>query len=231
MTNRRQTLVVPPRQYEAIGHLAALGADRVEKLGNLSAAEAISLDLEGLSRRMSETIQTPAHISGAIIGLLMSLNDVRADRNEDPESFVRGLTVALTEQATQDWKDKHLKDWEAISQRIPSLLRPNGFFSLFRKAYELALNHPATVASLQILSDVRPLYDDAAENIRALVLSHVLALRIQEGSDVRILHVTLDAGDVRKLASELARAAQKEKTLEQRASTWGIPVIQFDSET
>jgi hypothetical protein len=228
MENKRPPLVVPTKYYEALGHLAALGPDAVEQLSALAEAESISVDVEEVASRFSRSLKTSNEKVLSIFGFLMSLNELRWERAQDPVSLEKELTAAIVEQAEPGWKDRYLEMWRAVSHKLPAFLMPNGFFSLLRKAYDLALNRHSLVLSLQILSDARPLYDEDADALKALVLSHTLTFRVQQGSDRQALHITLDAADMQRLSQELDRAIKKEATLKKRAGEWGVPVIQLN---
>lgn len=228
MENKRPPLVVPTKYYEALGHLAELGPEAVERLSALARDESITVDVEGVATRFSRSLKTSSDKMLSIFGLLMSLNELRWEREQDPASLEKDLSAAIVEQADRGWKDKHLEMWRAVSHNLTAFLVPNGFFSLLRKAYDLALNRHSLVLSLQILSDARPLYDEDADSLKALVFSHTLTFRVQNGNDRQALHITLDAADMQRLSQELDRAAKKEATLKERAGEWGVPIIQLN---
>lgn len=228
MQDTRPPLVVPDKYYEAIGHLATLGPDAVGRLSALANDEPLTIDVADVAARFSKSLSTSSETMLAIFGLLMSLNELRWERQQSPESLENDITAAIEEQGKPEWKAMYFEGWKTVAPQTVRLLLPNGFFSLLRKAYDLALNRQSLVGGLQILTDARPLFDESASSLRAFVLSHALILRVHEGPERRALHITLDAADMERLRGELERATTKEATLRRRASECNIPIIQLN---
>ena len=91
---------------------------------------------------------------------------------------------------------------------------------------ELSYEHPNIYQNGRILTDLRPLFSDNADEIEAAVVTHTLRLQFDSLQGRHEICIVLDDTDVRDLAVQCQRAVAKGLTVQKLMSTKaGIPTI------
>jgi hypothetical protein len=117
------------------------------------------------------------------------------------------------------------KKWDRLAPVLEPLLDPSGKFALLSKAFELLMERPALTAGVKVITDLRPVFDDEADGVRAMLLTSTLVLEYQEGKRRQRLHLTLDMEDLRNLKLQIERAEKKARVLEESLAEKGAIVL------
>ena len=75
------------------------------------------------------------------------------------------------------------------------------------------------------MTELRPVYDDDAASIKAVVLTSTLVIDYVEGGEHNRLHLTVDQEDLRALQGQLDRAEKKAQVLEKEVSQLHVPIL------
>jgi len=93
---------------------------------------------------------------------------------------------------------------------------------LLQKARTLQYAYEHLLRSARILTDVRPVYDDDADEILGGVVTHSLVIEYTEGGRHHHSYFALDTQDVGRLKQQCERAERKAATTEAMLkSIWG----------
>ena len=126
--------------------------------------------------------------------------------------FINLMTEAFRAKANTEQEKEEFRLWEQkkgpICAAIDSL-RPDDVFLLSEKAGRISFAHQNIFKDAQILTDLRPIFNEAATSIVQAVVTHALYLEYYDGTETRRLELTLDATDAAHLKRLCTRAEQK----------------------
>jgi hypothetical protein len=226
MAEQLPTIRIPEQSYEGFAKLGALGPEGVGRLDDKLKGQPITLDLDALTKRLAVDLGVPsAELESVLYEVLIPLHTVRQRFALTPEQLVQVVTESLERHGQEEWKRDHLPRWRAVAGAITPLFAPDNFLAVVSKALLLLGNRPATLANLQILSELRPVYDEAATTMKALVLTNTLVIQYKEGDQEKALHLSLGLDDLRMMDRELKRTHQKNGLAIKHAGQWGIPLL------
>ena len=135
------------------------------------------------------------------------------------------LTAEIEGQARQEWRDANLEKWHTVLTPMAALLAPDSYFSALGKSIQLLANHPTLVTNFKILTELRPVYDEAVKRTRAMPLTNTLVIDYLVEGQMRAIHLTVDQEDLRALREQLERAGTKNRLLVAEAEKHGSEVI------
>jgi hypothetical protein len=104
-----------------------------------------------------------------------------------------------------------LEGWDRISPLFNEILASPAIRTTV-KSLELLYDYANFVQSSNVITDVRPVFDDEAEHVIGAIISFTLRLSYQNGNSVHSLSVAMDAEDVGKLQNQCRRALKKAET-------------------
>ena len=161
---------------------------------------------------------------------LSSLRGLMARNGFSVEELLLAVDASIERYALDAWKNKSYPKWKAAREPIAAALRsiPNDSpILIYQKTKELTYAHQFVLTEVNVITDLRPVFDQNAEQVLALVLTHVLMISYQDGSDSRRIEFALDATDMLKL-QRAAERAQKKTALLRKATgeirTWPLLV-------
>lgn len=228
---------IPPSGYDAIATLVGLGVESVKKLAALVSAKrgvAHSPNLTGVVRGWAKELGVSERaLSEAIVGALIPANGARLAMQMTPEDFTEAFAESVKEGAKKlgsKWKKSHSDAWPQIAAALAPMFAPDNFFSTAIKTAQLLGDQPAIFLDARILTELRPIYDETAGQIQTLLMTNTLALTYSQDGHQRMLHLTMDSDDLRKMASALARAEQKNAVAKRQAGDWGVGALAITSQ-
>ena len=92
----------------------------------------------------------------AIRGVLIPLNELRAQYRLTPERFLSYLNEEISHQAEEEWKRTYLERWQTVGTYLAALLEPGSYFSTLGKAFDLLANRPAVTIGFKDLEPTTP---------------------------------------------------------------------------
>jgi hypothetical protein len=99
-------------------------------------------------------------------------------------------------------------DWKSFSQAFCALLECKSI-CISATANELSYDYANLIRSIRLLSDIRPLYNDSADEIEGAVISHTMRLQYDSADGEHELSLALDEQDIAKLMKQCERALKK----------------------
>ena len=179
----------------------ALSAAAQKTEGRTVSAEDLG-PISGLSRADVE------RITDAIVGL----NFARVYSDVDVGDFAKDVTQSMESAGPSDFP----KAQGAIDQfrkRIQEFLTIEGI-TRSAKTDVLRYEHERSVHSLRILTDIRPIFGNSAEEpVEAVVIMHTLKMAYHRGSRLEEAFFGMDENDLQQLKEAVARAELKAKNI------------------
>jgi hypothetical protein len=219
---------IPKFGFEGLAVLAQLGAEQIVHLEEMLKSQPLTLDLVALAKNLAAKLEncSSGQIETAIRGVLIPLNDLRTQFRVTPERFLSYLNEEVSHQAEEKWKKDNHDRWQTIGTYLASLLKPDSYFSILGKAFDLLVNRPAITVSFKILSELRPVYDDEGSKTRAMLLTNTLVVEyLDANKERRTLHLTVDMDDLRTMKDELERAQRKNQLLQKDGKALQVDVL------
>lgn len=224
-----QTIPFPREGYVGLAALIELGPDGLKKLSAFQASEPLSLDFSNLYERLADALGCDSRtVQAAVMSALVPLNGLRRRHEIAPASeFLNVLDRTVTERGPDSWKKEHYEDWQRILRELEPFFEPDSFFSQASKAFDLLAERPAILHNVRILTEIRPLYDEATTKTLALLQSNTLVLNYWDGDSIHTIHLTLDSADLDALHNEVNRAKKKLSVSQKEAQASGAHLLTF----
>lgn len=197
-----------PNQVADFKRIVELGPESLAKVqAGLAGLNPIPLDLQALRRAINEVIG--AGQAEPLLRQILSLRSVVRRAAISVEDVVAGLDEAL---AAEDAKGKiSFADWNAIRGNLIAIIELE-CVRLAAAAIELSYDYANLLLTTKILTDIRPLYNDAADRIQGAVVSFTLRLRYSNADGEHDLSIALDEDDIEALEKRCKRAVTKAAT-------------------
>jgi hypothetical protein len=154
---------------------------------------------------------------------LENLNRLAAEYGTASEALDR--IIAGTDPALS----KQLRESEPQILAILTNYRGDHPVALSFKAQKLVYLHERIYRDAEILTDVRPIFDDAADGVLGAIIGHTLSITFTRMAANERLHIAMDAGDVLALRKACDRAIRKAKVLQESLTSsnlnWYVHVL------
>lgn len=125
-------------------------------------------------------------------------------------SYLDGLNE---EQVWDDNKTRLLKERKGI---LVEILASSNAISLGAKAIELLFEQNIIFRNSKVITDLRPVFDEDADDIYGLLPFHILVINcFKEGKHEKICF-SLDGNDIKQLHKQLERAMRKERLIKDK---------------
>jgi hypothetical protein len=102
------------------------------------------------------------------------------------------------------------------------------------KAQKLVYLYERVYRDAEILTDVRPIFDDAADRVLGAIIGHTLSISFTRNATNERLHLAMDAGDVLALRRACDRAIRKATALQQSLTgsnlNWDVHVLRGEDD-
>jgi len=220
----RQILVLP--ESLMAGQFSFLPAGMVDDLLNVSKAqpevlERLAADLEqerGIpsDNRLEELIGRHFGDRGLVESLLRAVVNLRPEGLEDTIRTLRQWREA----SPQNGQKLPAESLETLQDRLQRLIRPYPALARYRKAQRLRTVTGRTAQALELICDLRPVFDQTRTVVEGLIPLTLLRVVYQSSDGSGALEVLLSTDDLDNLASEVDRARQKLNSLREIACKW-----------
>ncbi|MCH8043700.1 MAG: hypothetical protein IID44_08260 [Planctomycetes bacterium] len=133
---------------------------------------------------------------------------------ELPEELVRELTEAIHKNSK--WSEEQIGQWVEVKDRLVdavSQIGPDSPLMISAKANFLTYERQNVLHQTRIITDIRPVFDKAAETIREMIVTHTLVVNYSGGGNPTELHLALDRTDIETLREQCDRADVKSQRL------------------
>lgn len=163
------------------------------------------------SRRLAEQLNKNFAEIHPVLYALINLKRVE-DETGSAHDLLERITWHID--LADKWDDSLTSKWHSLVPKIEeslSHITPDSNLMISAKFSELAYNRQNILHYSKILTDIRPVFDQAGGAIKGLIVTHSLVIHYSAGlgGDVQEMHLTLDWRDVAALRDECNRADSK----------------------
>lgn len=217
-------LTVPRRHLQAFAHLREMQeSDFSRVLAILNAAESTAR-LSALAEAAGEGSQLDTFDVLALLEAIQELAGI-GYRIRSSASQMAARVVSSPQFDADENLSRDDGLGERMSQRIEILLNCD-VIRLLSKASSIGAEHERVFLNAQVLTDLRPLFDDDSdENLEpeGALLCHILSLHfISSDRSHDNFYVTLDDDDIEILKRAIDRAIRKSDSLKRRLQDVGL---------
>jgi hypothetical protein len=205
---------------ERLGDLALirdLGAERIQAIvDKLAKLEPPPLRPDDVAGALAEVLDDRKQDANSIVSFLISFYALQRQRRISPEDVWGGLTAALKAVVGEHvWSTGDIENWERLRPHVIALLSIDKV-ALVIKALDLEYDYQNLLRRVRILTDIRPVFNSAASEIRGAIVTFTLRLSYDspEAEESHGLEISLDEKDIRILKDECERALAKAKSAE-----------------
>jgi hypothetical protein len=217
------SLTIPKSAYAAIQHLIHFSASDFEAfLDALSRAEP-SLDQDKFWSHVAAHVK---HVDQAVVKSIVhevfEMDDARTEMeiNEFAESIAEAAAFAKSEKFPFEEGDR-----KTLKERLVRIFEGRKGFNITRKAMGVLLNQEHVFIHAQMLTDIRPVFNEKGDSVDAAVIVHNLRIHFGEDSEHKDFYVALDTSDIQSLRDVLDRADAKAKCLQGLLKTSGVSYL------
>jgi len=220
-------ITVPASQFPALAVLAEHSASLPVLRGAAESIDQERRTVDAIARAFAGRTKIPLGDAKHIITQLRSLDGVRTTLGLSPKELFDALIEDLTEKAaaSPEAKKIDLDKLRAAEKEIEAIFSADHPLGLVNKLNRLRYDYANVLINANILTDVRPIFDDAARDIKSLSVGYVLQIEYWDSTDRRQIFAALDAKDIAKLKSLCERAQTKTLTLQEKMKNLPWPLL------
>lgn len=178
-----------------------------------SSSERPASSVMALAARVATKLSIEANRAYDVLFALWNLGRLRNSRKIAVADFLEEVSSFLKRQPSKPLEPEILEGWPETVSVLVSVLPDIGTeHPLFvsQKAQSLAYAHQNLVMSLRLITDVRPVFDEAGEQVQETMILHTLSIQYVSGhGDPVVTDFALDANDLSALKLACERAEKK----------------------
>jgi hypothetical protein len=200
-------LSIPRNEFVHFAALRDLGAE------GLAAAEK-ALSQLGACAQHAAFVETLAGAIGSdpalsVASALLRLAQVRRVHDVAPDEVMKAFTADLQRQSSATrWSETQLAQWAVVAPLVAQLLALEAVVVL-EKAVELSYAFPLLFAGARVLTDVRPVFNEEGDKMRAAVVTNTLEIRFSDDGEPKVIQLAVDAKDLGQIVKVCERARAK----------------------
>jgi len=176
-------------------------------LAGLSELTSIPMSQEEVRQVFSQAIPNRTSLVDSLVRQVLALAGLQY-RSDIPHDE---LLLALRSSLDSKLPPESMDAWNRIEPVFGELLRSQSIRTVV-KSLELTYDYANLIQSTNVVTDIRPIFDDEAEEVIGSVVSFTLRLSYQNGNNVQSLSFAFDAEDVKRLRDQCIRALRKAET-------------------
>jgi len=226
---KRDPLPLPEEAFDDVA-LVVRNADKLARVCEVLATSKAVSSLAEVSKSVSKEADLPEAEARTIIGTLLALHRLRSQLKLSSAEFLDGLAARLAELDPGHTQGDLLKSWDSGLAEIRAALDEDSAFGALDKATELIYSHQNVLREARVLTDLRPVYNKAADAIVRMVVTHQLILEYLDGSSRKRLYVAIDAVDLKELKEQCERAADKARVVSESLKDLSWPTSRIGEE-
>lgn len=218
---------IPPQGYEELAQLAA-HAGQLQEVLDIAAEFRFGANREAISKGISERTGITPYAGHLLLTGIATLRNLMDSTGAKPDELLRAISQTVAVDAPEEWRKLNLDKlgnaspaitaaFAAITDDHPLLAR--------QKATALTYAHQNIFRASRIITDLRPVFNVSGDQIRAIVLTHVLGVEYFDGVRNQRIEFALDEADVEALRKSAERAQTKTKaTRKEFGGKWELIV-------
>jgi hypothetical protein len=219
---------IPPQGYGELEQIAK-HASRLGDVLKVTATHAAHVPMSVVTRSVEEKTGLDSAAASALISGLSNLRVLMDQVDVTPEQLLEAVTASVELDAPASWAGEQLEAWQNATDTVAAALRSmhqDHPLLVRQKARELTFAHQNIFKKSRIITDLRPVFNAAGDEITTTVLTHVLSIEFFDGRRTRHIQFAMDEGDVVALQKATDRALTKTAAVRKkyRGESWGLIV-------
>jgi hypothetical protein len=221
-------ITIPERELPGLRAIAHTDILLLERLAEALPQEPPTVDPDPLARAVAARTGVDAAVVERVVPALWRLALVQRRFEVAPDDFLRTLSARLSELGPERWSANDAEAWAQRQNAISRMLVSDGPLATGAKAADLLMEQQLVFCTARILSDLRPVFNEAAEALQGFLPFHTLAVTYHEGGETKTIYFAMDASDLKRLARQIDRAQRKERILRDDLQASGRRTIQTE---
>ena len=201
---------ITPRsdQFLQLAILRDLDTEILEQIiSTISSPEISLISPDELRNCLSHVLPKKTLEVVAISKLLIALYTLSRQRHLTPDELLQGLLVGI-QSSEANWTTEQLSRWENAQPILNKLLSIENIKTIV-KALDLSYDYANLFQNAKVLTDIRPIFDNDASEIKGATISFTLRLYYDNLEGSKNISIALDAKDVTALMETCSRAIKK----------------------
>ncbi len=202
---------------KAVKHISPDLLEQIAK--TLSAVEGF-LEPSGLNPRLRSVVADNEPID-SLRRVILNI------KSEDVDDLLKRLR-SIRESDPDDFP-LSIEDLDELADRLPRLLKPIPALRRYRKAERLATITGQPLEDLQLICDLRPVFDEDRNSVEGLIpVTHLKIVATGGDGLPNVFEADLTAKQVSDLAEQAEKAVRKLAVLREKAEAWaesGMPNV------
>lgn len=199
-----------PEQLRDLATVRDLGEELLQKVIDKLSSLDTAIKPSEIQQGLDDVLPDRPDEVRALMNVLMSLYTLRRQRDLDEKELLEGLHNGIVTSGA--WNAKELSRWKDLEPFLLKLFSSSTLWSVV-KALDLSYDYSNLLQTANILTDIRPVFNDDASMIKGSVVSYTLRIYYSTlAGDRESLSIALDEKDVMKLRGLCDRALRKAQT-------------------
>jgi hypothetical protein len=213
----RQLLIrIPESQWSTIEKFLITSSEDLNLIVECVNQASPLPDLEDLAEKCAEETSIEPSVIEAMLSIGVNVSRLQRSSDKPAAEILEMIGDNLAISGFPEWRGKYSQAWEERRDILEKLLVTNGVIEIMSKVRELLYDFQCVLLDSAVLTDVRYVYSDRADEIKGALVSHTLGLKYLDGMEPREFHIKISDPDLKNLMSQLQRAQKKaEVTIDQ----------------
>ncbi|MHB1560795.1 MAG: hypothetical protein ACYC61_25350 [Isosphaeraceae bacterium] len=173
----------------------------LDRLNELSPAPMSQMEVR---RVVGEVLREEQEKGEAVTRQALALAGLQYRHSIPHDELVQVLGRSLDGKLSRE----EMEAWGFIAPLFQEMLGSRAIRTIV-KSLELLYDYANLIQSTNVITDLRPVYDDEAEHAIGAIVSFTLRLSYMNGDTVHSLSLAMDAEDVNRLQAQCKRALKK----------------------
>jgi len=220
---------VPEPELAKFKLIAGTPKELLEKIAHELQVIDPTIELDNISNIISEKYKLPKDKIYSILTILRNWVSIHRKLNLSAENFIKGVSSFLSREVdSEKWSKEDEEAWRERCDLVKQSITLNSALALKSKAMDLLLTHELVMCDSQVITDIRPVFDDLAETLKGYLTFHILVINCFKGDETIDLHIAMDENDLKKLRNQLERGERKENKIRNQITKDGLPIFKPD---
>jgi hypothetical protein len=212
---------IPDEAYSAFKKLIEFGSERIRQLTEAlletgPTLDSVSFRSLSASKKMGD-IDLAEDVETILRDVVFPIRRTMYRHGVSASDMVSGLSGAITRisslgEQTDGFSKKEALQWAECEAAISDLL-DSDTMKIEGKAEALIDARGNRIFGINLYSELRPIFDEHAEQVKANVLTNTLVIRFNGGGRPRTESFALDPASLKELKDQVDRALRKNATL------------------
>lgn len=191
-------------------------SDRIIEINKCALAAGPAASPSAAGKLIAAKTSIPESSVARIVNALSNLRYVQEHLEISAKEVFEHITSAIEYHAPEQWKAEFKDSWDKQKEPIVQMLEkldPDHPLSISRKAEQLTYTQPNLLLESRIITDIRPIFNDAGNAILESIVTHSLVVKYSDGESTKKIHLSMDAEDIATMKRLCERAEKKAITM------------------